>query len=95
MKKKIMQPIYRYRYRITLTTAGSRSRNYASTRRNGNMIMLIGGSHLRGIRRNLFNIPLTNSNIILKPFNGAKKRYETLYISIIEQKPDIAAIHYY
>ena len=57
--------------------------------------MLIGGSHLRGIRRNLFNIPLTNSNIILKSFNGAKKRYGTLYISIIEQKPDIAAIHYY
>ena len=56
--------------------------------------MLIGDSHLGGIRRNLFNNSLTKYNVTSN-YSVVLKKYMERYITppLTEQKPSIAAIH--
>lgn len=71
------------------------NRTYASTTKYGKKIMVVGDSHIKRIKRNLFNDSFDNAKSYIKSFSGAKIDDMKYYItpSLKEQKPDIAILH--
>ena len=71
------------------------NRTYASTVKYGKKVLLIGDSHIRGIKRNLFDNSMNHAKSYIKSHSGAKAWQLAYHIipALIEQKPDIAIIH--
>ena len=57
--------------------------------------MVIGDSHLKRIKRNLFSNVFDNARDFIKLFDGAKTEHMKHYVipSLKEQKPDITVKH--
>ena len=70
-------------------------RSYASATKYGKKVMVVGDSHVKRIRRNLFNNSFENARSYLKSFSGAKTEDMKHYIipSLNEQNPDVIVIH--
>ena len=71
------------------------NKTYASATKYGKNIVVIGDSHLKRIKPNLFKNCLDNTKSFIKSFGGAKTEYMKHFIirSLKEQKPDITVIH--
>ena len=70
-------------------------RSYASATKYGKKVMVVGDSHIKRIKRNLFNNSFENARSYLKSFSGAKTEDMKHYIipSLNEQNPDVIVIH--
>ena len=75
------------------TVPGNQS--YASTTKYGQKICIIGDSHIRRIKRNIFNNSLVNGRAFLNGFSGANIKRLNHYITPIleEDRPDIVILH--
>ena len=71
------------------------NKTYSSARKYAKKIVVIGDSHLKRIKRNLFNNSFDNAKSFIKPFGGAKTEHMKHYVipSLTEPKPDIIVIH--
>ena len=71
------------------------NRTYSSATKYGKKILIIGDSHLKKIRRNIFNDSLINCKSHIKPFGGAKTEHMKYYIipNLKEFKPDIVVVN--
>ena len=91
MKKTTMQPIYRYRYSNNFNKRMQQKQKLCQY----NKIWKWDYANRWQSPHRYYKKPIQNSfdkvKCYIKPFNGAKKRYETVYDSVTEQKPDIAA----
>ena len=67
------------------------NKTYASATKYGKNIVVIGDSHLKRIKPNLFKNSFDNAKSFIKSFGGAKAKHMKHYIipSLKEQKPDI------
>ena len=76
-----------------VTVPGNRS--YSSTTKFGKKICVVGDSHIRRIKRNLFNNSLCEGKAHLNGFSGASiKRLDHFITStLVEDRPDIVIIH--
>ena len=48
---------------------------YTSMTKYGNKRYIVGGSHIKRVRRNIFKISIANGYAYLKSFSGAKVRH--------------------
>ena len=72
------------------------NKTYASATKYGKKIVVIGDSHLKRIKRNLFkNLKTLLIMSFIKPFDGAKTEHikHCVMPFLKEQKPDIIVIH--
>ena len=76
-----------------VTVPGNRS--YSSTTKFGKKICVVGDSHIRRIKRNLFNNSLCEGKAHLNGFNGANIKRLDHFITptLVEDRPDIVIIH--
>ena len=66
------------------------SRSYSSTTKYGKKICVVGDSHIRRIKRNLFNNSLCEGKALLNGFSGANIRRLDHFIipTLVEDRPD-------
>ena len=71
------------------------NRPYSSTTKFGKKICVVGDSHIRRIKRNLFNNSLCEGKAHLNGFNGANIKRLDHFITptLVEDRPDIVIIH--
>ena len=72
------------------------NRSYASTTKLGEKnIFMVGDSHLKHIKRNVFNKSITNGKSYFKSFSGANAKQLEHYVlpTLVDEKPDIIIIH--
>ena len=76
-----------------VTVPGNRS--YSSTTKYGKKICVVGGGHIRQIKRNLFNNSLCEGKAHLNGFSGANIKRLDHFITptLAEDRPDIVIIH--
>ena len=76
-----------------VTVPGNRS--YSSTTKFGKKICVVGDSHIRRIKRNLFNNSLYGGKAHLNCFSGTNiKRLEHFITpNLVEDRPDVVIIH--
>ena len=72
-----------------------RNKTYSSVTKYDTKIVVIGGSHLKRIKRNFLKNYFDNAKSFLKSFGGAITEHLKHYVipSLKEQKPDIIVIH--
>ena len=70
-------------------------RTYAETTKNGKKVFLIGDSHVKRIKRNLFNKSLISGKSYIKTFSGSNTKQLNHYIlpTLVDESPDIVIIH--
>ena len=75
-----------------ITVPGNRS--YSSTMKYGKKICVVGDSHVRRIKRNLFNNSLCEGKAHLNGFSGAniKRLDHSITPTLVEDRPDIVII---
>ena len=71
------------------------NRSYASTTKYGQKIFVVGDSHIKIIRRNLFNNSIVGGKSYIKSFDGSNTKRLHHYITptLVDEKPDIVVIH--
>ena len=71
------------------------NRRYASATRYGKKICIIGDSHIKRIKKNVFNGSISNAKAYINCFSGANSKRLEHYIlpTLVEDKPDIVIIH--
>ena len=71
------------------------NRPYSSTTKFGKKICVVGDSHIRRIKRNLFNNSLCEGKAHLNGFSGANIKRLDHFITptLVEDRPDIVIIH--
>ena len=71
------------------------NRTYASTTKYGQKIILVGDSHVKSIRRNLFNKSIVKGKSHIKAFSGsnAKQLNHHIISTLEDDKPDIVIVH--
>ena len=71
------------------------NRTYASATKYGKKVMVLGDSHTKRIKRNLFNNSFDNAKTYIKSFSGARTNDMKHYAipSLNDQNPDIVVIH--
>ena len=71
------------------------NRTYASTTKYGKKICIVGDSHVKRIKRKLFNENIQNGNAYVNCFSGAtiKRLGHHILPTLHEDKPDIVLIH--
>ena len=76
-----------------VTVPGNRS--YSNTIKHGKKICVVGDSHVRRIKRNLFNNSLWEGKAHLNDFSGANIKRLDHFITptLVEDRPDIVIIH--
>ena len=69
--------------------------DYASIIKDGRRVLVVGGSHVKRIRRNDFNKELKNGKAIFQSFSGANTKQLDHYIlpPLVDDKPDAVIIH--
>ena len=69
--------------------------SYSSATKYGKKICVVGDSHIRRIKRNLFNNSLCEGKAHLNGFNGANIKRLDHFITptLVEDRPDIVIIH--
>ena len=71
------------------------NKTYSSATKYGKKIVVIGDSHLKRIKRHIFNNSFDNAKSFIKSFGGAETEHIKHYVipSLKEQKRDIIVIH--
>ena len=69
--------------------------SYSSATKYGKKICVVGDSHIRRIKRNLFNNSLCEGKAHLNGFSGAniKRLDHSITPTLVEDRPDIVIIH--
>ena len=78
---------------IPFTVSGNS--DYASTIKNGRKGLVVGDSHVKRIRRNVFNKGLKNGKAIFRSFSGANTKQLDHYMlpPLVDEKLDAVIIH--
>ena len=71
------------------------NRSFSSATKYGKKVMLVGDSHLKRIKRKLFNDSIENEKCYIKSYSGAniKELNHFIELPLAEEKPDITVIH--
>ena len=72
-----------------------RNKSYSSTTKYGKEICVVSDSHIKRIKRNLFNNSLYEGKVHLNSFSGANIKRLDYFITpaLVEDRPDIVIIH--